>query len=43
MYSNQEMIKTVRPRGHFEGDMQKYRDDMDKVEEARKNDSVIRQ
>jgi pyruvate dehydrogenase E1 component alpha subunit len=35
-------IKTVRPRGHFEGDMQKYRDDMDAVEAAKNNDCLVR-
>jgi acetoin:2,6-dichlorophenolindophenol oxidoreductase subunit alpha len=35
-------VKTVRPRGHFEGDMQKYRCDWDKVDAAKNNDSVIR-
>ena len=35
-------IKTVRPRGHFEGDMQKYRDDMDAIEAAKNNDCLVR-
>jgi pyruvate dehydrogenase E1 component alpha subunit len=35
-------VKTVRPRGHFEGDMQKYRDDAAAVEEAKKDDCNMR-
>lgn len=31
-------LKTVRERGHFEGDMQKYRDDAALVQEYKKND-----
>jgi acetoin:2,6-dichlorophenolindophenol oxidoreductase subunit alpha len=31
-------LKTIRERGHFEGDMQKYRDDAILVEEYKKND-----
>lgn len=35
-------VKTVRPRGHFEGDMQKYRDDAEALEAAKNNDSLVR-
>ena len=35
-------LKTVRRRGHFEGDMQKYRDDQEIVQESVKNDCILR-
>lgn len=33
-------MKTLRHRGHFEGDMQKYRDDLERVKESLENDCI---
>ena len=35
-------LKTIRHRGHFEGDTQRYRDDLDTIEKSLKNDCVKR-
>lgn len=35
-------LKTIRHRGHFEGDPQSYRDDLDTIGESLKNDCLAR-
>ena len=37
---NMVELKTIRHRGHFEGDPEKYRDDLDEVSESLKNDCI---